>query len=512
MEGAAFCGECGKLVPLGIWSKSLDKDAVPEGGSRLAESVSKPISAASFIGLDYERENGKEEVYAVAYINGGFSLAGAKSETEEVIDAKYPAADLEPIFSESFDGSDEPEKEGLAGEKPLLTAGVAKEPGEGSLEAFADLAPEALLTPAGIGGTDSFREKKASEVATKSSSKKKAPFLHEIILGDIESTLNAMTGNATSGRSLVKGMFSDILRMPGRQAAFDSFDRNRPWAKPWIFFQAFLALISSFAVIFGLEAIILSKYYEPGFNHGSGYSNAMLLLPGVILIGSFLTPICASIFFLEVNKPKNIGMFQAAGVFASGAGLYCLCAFLSSLVYGGSYQSAFPAVASAIFREASKFAAIFALAKKLNAKWILNGIAIGAITGSGFAALDTAGKAMIGFWTDGGFEALLRCGLFSFGSHAAWGAICGGAIMLGLRGRKIKIENALSWRFFRLALVAAALEAVWSLAPIFIQSAAGLWFFAAFISFIGWVFVWRLLNAGFKEFKSFKAREQAIRD
>jgi RsiW-degrading membrane proteinase PrsW (M82 family) len=119
------------------------------------------------------------------------------------------------------------------------------------------------------------------------------------------------------------------------------------------------------------------------------------LIPGLLLLGSFATPLATLTLFFELNTPRNVSIFMVAKLFITGAVL-SLCAALIldslSIFQIGDWEAG-------IVEECAKLFAVIVVVRSLRFKYILNGILFGATVGAGFSAFETMGY---GFGISGG--------------------------------------------------------------------------------------------------------------
>jgi RsiW-degrading membrane proteinase PrsW (M82 family) len=163
----------------------------------------------------------------------------------------------------------------------------------------------------------------------------------------------------------------------------------------------------------------------------------IILLPTVVLLGSFLVPVTAVVWYLDhdpspVLSPRRmLTAFVTAGV----VGLLAAAVLESYLVFG---PGLFGMLKVGLIEEFVKGAAIVLLALGLRTYTTRNGIVLGAAVGFGFAALESSGYALASlFVVQGGhiglslssvvFTELVRGVLAPFG-HGLWSAVLGGVV------------------------------------------------------------------------------------
>ena len=163
----------------------------------------------------------------------------------------------------------------------------------------------------------------------------------------------------------------------------------------------------------------------------------LIVLPTVFLLGSFLVPVTAVVWYLDhdpdpVLSPRRIlSAFLIAGVLGLLA-----AAFLEYwLVYGPGLRGNLKV---GLIEEFVKGVAIVVLALGLRSYTTRAGMALGAAVGFGFAALESSGYALAALFVVQGqhltlslssvvFTELIRGVLAPFG-HGLWSAILGGVI------------------------------------------------------------------------------------
>ncbi|MEA2636938.1 MAG: protease PrsW [Chloroflexota bacterium] len=171
----------------------------------------------------------------------------------------------------------------------------------------------------------------------------------------------------------------------------------------------------------------------------------IILLPTIVLIGSFVVPVTAVVWYLDHDpspalSPRRIlAAFIIAGVFGVlGASL--LEYWLVSVGFLGSLEVG-------LIEEAVKGVFIVVVALGIRPFHVRDGMVLGATVGFGFAALESSGYALASlFVVQGGqlylsltsvvITELIRGVLSPFG-HGMWSAILGGAIFAAAarRGR-----------------------------------------------------------------------------
>jgi protease PrsW len=196
------------------------------------------------------------------------------------------------------------------------------------------------------------------------------------------------------------------------------------------------------------------------------YSTAdALLIPTVVLLGSFLVPVS---FVCWAFERRNSGEITAEVVFR--------CFLVGGVlgVLGASVLETYllsPSpwlfVGVGLIEEAVKLAALALLTRGLLIKSTKDGIILGAIVGFGFAAFESSGYALVAAFTEQGLSLtdlvtteLLR-GLLAPVGHALWTGILGGVLFSHSTREHFLITGKLLASYIGVSL----LHALWDSIP-----------------------------------------------
>ena len=162
----------------------------------------------------------------------------------------------------------------------------------------------------------------------------------------------------------------------GNIPSLDQVDTDCP--RPWLF-----------ARMLGLSLVtyLILLYCWNRFH-------AVNVLPGLIIVGTAVVPLCMVVFFFELNARRNISVFLAGRMMAFGGAfslVFSLFMFKVTTVAGLNWMGASVA---GIAEEIGKLAAVLMLARSRRYPYILNGLLFGAAVGAGFAAYESAGYAL----------------------------------------------------------------------------------------------------------------------
>ena len=191
----------------------------------------------------------------------------------------------------------------------------------------------------------------------------------------------------------------------------------------------------------------------------------VIILPTVVLLGSFLVPVTAVVWYLdhdpsaELSPRRIVSAFLIAGVIgvigASVLEYYLLTTGLLAVVEVG------------LIEEFVKAVLILFVAWGIHRFHIRDGMVLGATVGFGFAALESSGYALASMFVVQGHRLfvsldsiviteLIRGVLSPFG-HGMWSAVVGGAIFAAARRHN---RLRLSWGIVGAYLLVAVLHTV----------------------------------------------------
>jgi RsiW-degrading membrane proteinase PrsW (M82 family) len=191
----------------------------------------------------------------------------------------------------------------------------------------------------------------------------------------------------------------------------------------------------------------------------TGNSN---LVPTVILLGSFLVPVTFVAYAYEHEATRALDIQDILIAFVTGGILGVLGAsILESAILPHTSIAIYLFVG--LIEEGCKLAALWWIARRLEAYTMRDGIVLGAAVGFGFAAFESSGYAFNALFTRHGLSLgdlvqteMLRGILAPFG-HGLWTAIVGGALFASARNNRLRITRALVFWY----IVAALLHALW---------------------------------------------------
>jgi RsiW-degrading membrane proteinase PrsW (M82 family) len=264
------------------------------------------------------------------------------------------------------------------------------------------------------------------------------------------------------------------------------------WPQPWIFLRVLSASVVSYLIIYWILAVYQQQ--------------ALVLLPALLVIGSFAIPLSVVVLFFEINTPQNIPLFFLTTVGLLGGAISFLLTFLL-FDYFAILTMAYGASAAGFIEESAKLIALlFFVRKDIRNRYphILNGLLLGATIGTGFSAFESAGYALRAGMESNSFAHLnfnlvLR-GLLSPFSHVVWSAMAAGAFWLALRENHSFFKSIFSARFGSLFILSLIFHFCWNLdldLPLWATIVKNLC-----LGVLSWAVVLRMVQTGLSEFSS----------
>jgi RsiW-degrading membrane proteinase PrsW (M82 family) len=223
----------------------------------------------------------------------------------------------------------------------------------------------------------------------------------------------------------------------------------------------------------------------------AGLTANPILLPTIVLLGSFLVPVTAVVWYLDHDPSPALapGRVIAAFVIAGVAGVLAASLLEQWLVPRGVLTGN---LAVGLIEEFVKAVAIVFIAWGLHTFRTRDGIVLGATVGFGFAALESSGYALVALFVVQGHRLylsltslviteLIRGILAPFG-HGLWSAILGGVLFRSARNRRLR----LTWGVLATYLVISLLHGAF-------DTAGGIvgYLVISFIGLVPLVYLWR---------------------
>lgn len=226
-----------------------------------------------------------------------------------------------------------------------------------------------------------------------------------------------------------------------------------------------------------------------------------------MVIGAFMVPVAAMVFFFELNTPKNISLFTVIKYFLIGGCSSLVITLVLNDVFSMELSEWLEAMLTGIIEETAKLAIVaFVIWRNKNAKYALNGLLIGAAIGAGFAAFESAGYAFNIFL--GSFlnsldfdiaykemvDNIILRAFLAPGGHVIWAAMSGYAIMLVKGTKEFDMSFLNEKSFWKIFWIPIFLHAVWDM-PIVIGKSVILQLLPVIVNMLlGWVVIFVLIG------------------
>jgi RsiW-degrading membrane proteinase PrsW (M82 family) len=197
------------------------------------------------------------------------------------------------------------------------------------------------------------------------------------------------------------------------------------------------------------------------------YTNNLILLPTVVLLGSFLVPVTGVVWYLDHDPSPALSPRRIVSAFILAGVLGALAASVLEywLVFG---PGLFGYMKVGLIEELVKGTLIVVFALGIRSYTTRDGMVLGATVGFGFAALESSGYALASLFVVQGHQLflslpsvvlneLVRGVLAPFG-HGLWSAILGGAIFHGARNGRLRPTWAILIAYVGVSLLHAAFD------------------------------------------------------
>jgi RsiW-degrading membrane proteinase PrsW (M82 family) len=197
------------------------------------------------------------------------------------------------------------------------------------------------------------------------------------------------------------------------------------------------------------------------------FTRNLILLPTVVLIGSFLVPVTGVTWYLDHDPSPELSPRRVMAAFIIAGVVGALAASLLEfwLVYG---TGVIGYLKVGLIEELVKVVGIVLFALGMRSFTTRDGMVLGATVGFGFAALESSGYALVSlFVVQGGhlylslssvvFTELIRGVLAPF-SHGLWSAILGGVIFHNARHGRLRLTWSVVIAYLAISMLHAAFD------------------------------------------------------
>jgi protease PrsW len=261
------------------------------------------------------------------------------------------------------------------------------------------------------------------------------------------------------------------------------------WPRPWLYARIFLFIGFLYVGLFiGFEVFDNAHFF-----------------PGLIMVGSFIVPLTILIFFWEMNAPQNISIYKVVKILFIGGIMSLVTAVFFYKNIGGNTS----VIMVGFVEELAKLLVIIWFIREKRYTFILNGILIGAAVGTGFAAFESAGYALMAVLMndfDTMYFTIFWRGVLAPGGHIVWAALLGAAInMVRVEGQPLSVSMLKNVRFWGIFMIVVAMHAVWDLPwPIFM----GIPIAQLCLTTFSWIIAFIFMDMGLKEITRLKKQKE----
>lgn len=282
------------------------------------------------------------------------------------------------------------------------------------------------------------------------------------ITGNIANRVTDLAGMDRLEGFSFKELFSEVFKRHNSEEVEEYFTVGVPsttpditevdttWPRPWVFFRTFLAAL-----------LMYFSFQQMWTLYGNPF-----VLPGLMITGSFVVPVTALIFFVEINARRNVSLYQVLRlVFAGGVLALSLTLLLFRVIEYFPTQWMGLSIAGMV-EEPAKLVALVLVVFNTRYRYTLNGMLFGAAVGTGFAAFESAGYAfayLIEYGDQAMSDTITIRGLLAPGGHIVWTAICGAALWKVKGDKRFALDMLTDLRFLRVFVIAISLHMVWNL-------------------------------------------------
>lgn len=195
-----------------------------------------------------------------------------------------------------------------------------------------------------------------------------------------------------------------------------------------------------------------------------------ILVPNLILIGSFLTPVCCVLFVLARPQESHLPVESIVLGFLAGgtAGVVLTAVTEVYLLPDAAGTNAL----IGLIEESGKILILVAVAHHVRVRVPRDGMILGATVGAGFAAFETAGYVFNVLVEHGHDRPVIRMlqteafrGLLSPFGHITWTALLGGAVFASAwRTGRFRFDRRVFWTMLGVILLHGVWDASYGMA------------------------------------------------
>src|SRR2546421_7900249 len=226
------------------------------------------------------------------------------------------------------------------------------------------------------------------------------------------------------------------------------------------------------------------------------YTNNLILLPTVVLLGSFLVPVTGVVWYLDHDPSPELSPRRIVSAFILSGVLGALAASVLEfwLVFG---PGLFGTLKVGFIEELVKGVLVVLFALGIRSYTTRDGMVLGATVGFGFAALESSGYALASLFVVQGNQLflsltsvviteLVRGVLAPFG-HGLWSALLGGVIFAAARRGGLRPTWGILGTYLAVSALHGTFDAINGIVGYLVVSLIGL---------IPFVWLWRRADGG----------------
>ncbi|MCC7014612.1 MAG: PrsW family intramembrane metalloprotease [Planctomycetes bacterium] len=219
------------------------------------------------------------------------------------------------------------------------------------------------------------------------------------------------------------------------------------WPRPRAFWHILLGAMAAYALL----VVGATVFGNPNF------------WPGVLVVGSFATPLAVVVLFLELNAPRNVSIYQVGRQLLLGGALSLIAVLVLGLFVPSGTGRAFPAFLTGLVEESAKLLPLLWIARDRRYTWQMNGLLFGAAVGAGFAGFESAGYAFIAVINEvsHGLNLIQLRGLLAPGGHVIWCALVGAALWRVKGNRAFELQMLFDPVVLKRLAVVIVLHGLW---------------------------------------------------
>ena len=234
------------------------------------------------------------------------------------------------------------------------------------------------------------------------------------------------------------------------------------WPSPWLFTR------------FLLLAVAASLMAHLGLSFMGGLN--LRQVPTVIIVDCALLPLAMTLFYFEMNVRRSISLALMAGLFVVGGVVSIMFTALIQPAFMGAFDVGWLGMSGAgLTEEPAKLLAVLVFAKAVRRRpYILDGLAMGAAVGAGFAVFESCGyafeifvgaavqtqNAAVSYSTMMG-NILIRALISPF-MHVTWTAITAAGLFYVKGSARLRCNMLIDPRFLRVFVFAVAMHMFWN--------------------------------------------------